>query len=133
MIKTEMSALAEELGKRIVQKYYELIQSPEISFHEVIPMKTGVYVISEQNRVLYVGSALDLDRRLKHNLLGTMGQIAQPHTFGRKLVEKFGDKETARRYLRQNCRLRILVTENLQEARVLEQFAILLLKPEYNA
>ena len=121
--------MAEELGKKIVSEYNELLRSPEMSVRENIPTSWGVYVIIEHSHVLYVGSAVDLDRRLKHDLLGTMRQTKQTHTFGRKLVKKFGDKEKARNYLRQDCRLRIKVTENLQEARLLEQFAIPFLSP----
>jgi excinuclease UvrABC nuclease subunit len=125
--------MAEEIAKRIVKEYDELIHSEEKSFRDAIPPKQGVYVISELDHILYVGSARDLERRLKHDLLGTMGQIAQPHTFGRKLVRKLGNKEKAREYLRQSCRLRTIVTENLQQARTLEQFAILVLNPKYNS
>lgn len=125
--------MAEEACNKIVSKYYQLVHSQEMSFKDSIPMGTGVYAIYEGSRALYVGSAKNLNRRLKHDLLGTMGQLAQPHTFGRKLTKRLGDKEKAIKYLRQNCRLRICLNESIQEARVLEQFAILLLKPKYNA
>ena len=125
--------MSEEASKRIASMYNQLIQSKAQTFRDRIPSETGVYAIYEDDNILYVGSAKDLERRLKHDLLGTMGQSAQPHTFGRKLIEKFGNKDEARNYLRQKCGLRICLTESLQEARVLEQFAILLLKPKFNA
>jgi len=91
----------------------------------------GVYVFEEDGRFLYVGSAVNLNRRLKQDLMRSMGQRKQPHTFGKKLMKRFGDKEKAKDFLRR-CGLRICVTENEREARVLEQVLIYLLDPKFN-
>lgn len=125
--------LAEELAVWIVEKYRQLNNLSRGSFYDAVPSSPGVYVISEDSHVLYVGSAVDLDRRMKHDLLGTMGQVAQPHTFGQKLMKKLGDRAVARKYLRESCNLKLLLTDSLQEARTLEQCFILLLNPEYNS
>jgi len=101
------------------------------SIMDHVPEGPGVYVFEENGRFLYVGSAVDLNRRLKHDLMGSMGQRRQPHTFGKKLMKRFGDKEKAKDFLRR-CGLRICRTENEREARVLEQVLIYLLDPEFN-
>ena len=96
-----------------------------------IPKGPGVYVFEEDGRFLYIGSTVNLNQRLKHDLMESMGQQRQPHTFGRKLMKQFGDKEKAKDFLRR-CGLRICRTENEREARVLEQVLIYLLNPKFN-
>ena len=92
----------------------------------------GVYAFFENNHAIYVGSTTDLHRRLTHDLWRNLGQPEQPHTFGRKLLDKFGTKGEARKYL-EHLQLKILETENITIARVLEQILIYLLSPEYNS
>lgn len=75
--------------------------------------------------------AKDLYRRLKHDLWGSLGQSQQPHTFGRKIFEKYGDVNKARNYLK-GLKLKIIETENPETAKVLEQVLIYLLKPKFN-
>jgi len=117
---------------RKLEAYLESMMKMEPrSITDPVPEGPGVYVFEEDGRFLYVGSAVDLNRRLKHDLIGSMGQRKQPHTFGRKLMKRFGDNEKAKDFLRR-CGLRICRTENEREARVLEQVLIYLLNPEFN-
>jgi excinuclease UvrABC nuclease subunit len=119
------------LAKKLEAYLESLMKERPRSIMDPMPERTGVYVFEEDGRFLYVGSAVNLHRHLKHNLMGSMGQPAQPHTFGKKLMKLCGDREKARNYLRK-CRLRICQTKNEREAKVLEQVLIYLLNPLFN-
>ena len=119
------------LVKKLEAYLNSLLEAEPQSITDQVPVGPGVYVFEENGRFIYIGHTRDLNRRLKHDLWGSMGQPDQPHTLGRKLMERFGDKEKARAYLK-NCRLRICRTENEREAVILEQILIYLTKPEYN-
>jgi len=92
----------------------------------------GIYVFFDEKQAVYVGSTNNLYRRLKHDLWGSLGQPKQPHIFGKKLIEKFdGDRAKAKDYLKR-LQLKVIKTDSLGEARVLEQLLICLLRPVYN-
>ncbi len=92
----------------------------------------GIYVFFDEKQAVYVGSTNNLYRRLKHDLWGSLGQPKQPHVFGKKLIEKFdGDRVKAKDYLK-SLQLKVIKTDSLGEARVLEQLLIYLLRPVYN-
>ncbi|RLE37842.1 hypothetical protein DRJ17_05595 [Candidatus Woesearchaeota archaeon] len=93
--------------------------------------KTGVYVFFSDMQVEYVGSTNNLHRRLKHDLWSNLGQSQQPHTFGRKILEEYSNVNEARNYLK-SLKLKVIETEDLKTAKVLEQILIYLLKPKYN-
>ena len=93
--------------------------------------KTGVYAFFSDKQVEYVGSTNNLYRRLKHDLWSSLGQLQQPHVFGRKILKEYSSVNEARSYLR-NLKLKVIETEDLGTARVLEQILIYLLKPRYN-
>jgi len=112
-----------------------LLTSSPITISEVgseYDGRPGVYVLWEGDAPLYVGSTKDLYRRLKHDLWGSLGQPEQPHVLGGRLIKRFGgDRERAREYLK-GLRLRIAVTGDSKEAKVLECVLIYLLKPKFN-
>ncbi len=93
--------------------------------------KPGVYMFFNNEQVDYVGSTNNLYRRLRHDLWASLGQPQQPHVFGRKLLKKFHSVKEARDYLGR-LKLKIVETEDLEEAKVLEQILIYLLKPTFN-
>ena len=129
----------------ILKRYVELIEKlktyivklpavKSINISEVSTKhqgKVGVYIFFNNEQVEYIGSTNDLYRRLKHDLWGSLGQTQQPHVFGRKIIEKYGNVDEARNCLRR-LELKIIETEDLGIARVLEQILIYLLKPKYN-
>ena len=119
------------LAGRLEAYLESMLKTEPRGIADPIPNDPGVYVFEKDGEFLYVGSAVDLDRRLKHDLMGSMGQERQPHPFGKKLMKRFGDKEKAKDFLKR-CELRICITENGREARVLEQVLIYLLNPKFN-
>ena len=93
--------------------------------------KPGTYIFMKEDKAIYVGSTGNLYRRLRHDLLSSLGQEKQPHSFGRKLIKELKNIERAREYIK-NLDLKIIITEDEYEAKVLEQILIYILKPKYN-
>jgi hypothetical protein len=135
----------DEECNRILEKYMELITKLKTYITKLFTMKpisvaevstkyqdkTGVYIFFSDGQVEYIGSTNNLYRRLKHDLWGSLGQPQQPHVFGRKILREHGNVDEARSYLR-SLKLKVIETEDLETARVLEQILIYLLKPRYN-
>ncbi len=135
----------DEKCNMILERYVELMEKLRFYIIKLCTMKpisvteistkyqykTGVYVFFSDGQVEYVGSTNNLYRRLKHDLWGNLGQPQQPHVFGRKILKEHSNVDEARNYLR-SLKLKVIETEDLETARVLEQILIYLLKPRYN-
>jgi len=93
--------------------------------------RAGVYIFLSNGQAVYVGSTSDLYGRLT-NLWKNLGKPEHRHVFGRKLMKEFNDVDKARKYL-SSLELKIIETEDVSTARVLEQTLICLLKPKYNS
>ncbi len=123
-----------ELMEKLRSYITKLLTMKPISIAEIstkYQYKTGVYVFFSDKQIEYVGSTNNLYRRLKHDLWGSLGQSQQPHAFGRKILKEYSNVDKARNYLR-SLKLKVIETEDLETARVLEQILIYLLKPRYN-
>ena len=130
MILERYVKLMEKLRSYIIKLYtMKPISVTEVSTK--YQYKTGVYIFFSDRQVEYVGSTNNLYRRLKHDLWGNLGQPQQPHTFGKKILEEHSNVDDARNYLR-SLKLKVIETEDLETAKVLEQILIYLLKPKCN-
>ena len=130
----------------ILKEYNELVDKVKkyiLTFLHAKPIKItevkrseyhrrpGAYVFQKGDEIIYVGSTNDIYRRLRHDLLGGLGQERPPHMFGIRLKNEFENAEEIRRYLKE-LDLKIIETETQNEAKVLEQILIYILKPKYN-
>jgi hypothetical protein len=98
----------------------------------------GTYVIYENGKVIYVGSAGKGRHFLKFRIadLFYKGEENQfKHTLTEKLLKKinrFKNIQEVRDFYLNSCSLKIIKTETVKEAKLLEEVLIYLLNPKYN-
>ena len=102
----------------------------------------GAYVIYEGNKPIYVGSAGKGKHYLRyrvgdlfHVFKSKAGEIKYYHTLTRKLLHKykrFNSLDEVREFYLSKCRIRIIKTDTIREARIIEAILICLLNPCYN-
>lgn len=101
----------------------------------------GVYVIYQEKRKqpLYVGSAGKGGHYLKYRISDLFayggGKWKFKHTLTEKLLDKLGRFRTIdglRAFYLVRCRIKIIRTKTIREARILEDVLIELLQPKYN-
>lgn len=112
---------------------------------DLVPRKPGVYVIDDNVRIIYVGSTGKNKRTLADRLRDLFycnpntqqkdyNRIS--HTLTYKLVfspkQRIGNGKQVREFYRDKCSVRYVGTENVEEARLLEDILIRKLKPSYN-
>lgn len=148
----------EELLAFIKAKFEEFEGAPYFSFADFLyedgswrkPPKHkldfgGVYVIYEQGKPIYVGSA----GKGKHTLRYRLGDLFHDykgqkegerryyHTLTRKLLKgelkRFNSLDEVRHFFFDKCSIRILRIDSVSQAKVMESVLIELLKPMYNS
>ncbi len=153
-----MKSQWESLLNNLKQKLEELLKSEKIKFKDVVsindrigigevPKKPGVYVIYENNKIIYVGSSGKGKANLKTRLreLFYYNKRAFPnkenpsepfnHTLTSKLVNdagRFVHPDEVRKFYLDECSFRFIETETVREARALECILILQLNPIHN-
>ncbi len=103
----------------------------------------GVYVVYEGDKPIYVGSAGKGKHVLRYRIgdlfsdyRGEKGERKYYHTLTSKLLTKhkrFNSLKEIQSFYFKECKLKILETETLCEARLMEAFLINMLKPRYNS
>jgi hypothetical protein len=113
------------------EKYDRLMGSPFLSFTEVAALKNkmGVYVIYEDNHIIYIGKTNKF-----HIRFGTDLKHESTHTLFKKLIkiEKCKDRLDVVNFLNTKCRYRIEFCDENREAEALEAIAIHILNPQLN-
>jgi hypothetical protein len=139
------------LFKLIEEKVEEFQHSEFHSFREFIderyrPKKgvlqfCGVYVIYEGDKPIYVGSAGKGRHTLRYRIgdlfsdyQSKTGERGYYHTLTRKLLKRknFNRLEDVRNFYITKCRLRIVKTDTIRQARVIEAALIEILNPCLN-
>jgi len=144
-----------ELLNFIIKKWEEFQKAEYHLFNEFVdengkPKKgvlkhVGVYVVYEGDNPIYVGSAGKGKHVLRYRIgdlfsdcRGKKGERKYYHTLTRKLLTKykrFNSLKEVQSFYFKECRLKILKTETISEARLMEAVLINLLepKPRYNS
>jgi len=109
---------------------------------------SGVYVVYEGERPIYVGSTGGGKRRrrtLRDRLRDMFydrkgrkeGQREYYHTVTKKLLKgelkRFNSLDEVRRFLFNECSVRVLRIDSISQAKVMESILIEMLKPKYNS
>jgi excinuclease UvrABC nuclease subunit len=115
----------------LANKFEALVSSPFLTFDEVSGLKNkmGVYMIYEENRLIYVGKTNKF-----HIRFGTDLKHETTHTLVRKLIKKGThlDRYEVTNFLKTKCRIRIEFCDTNRGAEALEAIAIFILNPELN-
>lgn len=87
-----------------------------------LPVRGGVYVIADENEVLYVGQTTDMQRRLYTNHLMGNASTARLKKYLWEDTDKPGieDMSDAKTYLRNHCRFRWIPEENARHRGLIE-------------
>lgn len=102
----------------------------------------GVYVIYHNEEPIYVGSAGKGGHVLRYRLMDLFAYSPHAkrnhyyHTLTKKLVKNgdFHDRFAVWKFYRKSCTFKVIETENMDQARLLEQaFMVLYRHPKYNA
>ncbi|MCW3989808.1 MAG: GIY-YIG nuclease family protein [Candidatus Bathyarchaeota archaeon] len=119
------------LFEKIRNYYYQLDDLIEIPLVEVDPPKSsGVYLVFFYEKLQYAGSTTNLSRRLKNDL---MNGSTSSHTLISKLCKISGSIFwIITGFLKSNAMIRYIETDNVNEAKILEEFIIALKDPPYN-
>ena len=146
----------EEILTLLREKIYELKKKEELNFKEIIKHETnfrgkkgvlehpGCYVIYEKEKPIYVGSA----GKGKHVLKYRMGDLffyspqardsKFKHTLTNKLLthkehKRFSKIDEVRDFYLNSCSVKVIETDTVEQARLIESALILKLNPKYNA
>lgn len=82
------------------------------------PESVGIYLLHKKRKLVYIGSSLDLKRRLKG-------------LFSNKPTRHVLNKRVPKGYYK-NCLIKILAMGDINDARAVEYFLIARLKPLHN-
>lgn len=99
----------------------------------------GVYVIYKDDSPIYVGSAGKGKHHLGiriHDLFWDYKKKTGERRYYHPLTEKLSKHKSlneVRRFYIEECRLRVLKTDTVRQARLMEAFLIELLNPKYNS
>lgn len=122
--------MRQEINK-IADKLRDLSNSDFYSFDEVAALKNkmGVYIIHEEDRIIYIGKTNKFNIRF-----GTDLKHESTHTLVRKLIKsgQFDNRYQVVKYLRESCRVQIAFCESNRECEALEAIAIHILDPALN-
>ncbi|MHA1723081.1 MAG: DUF6884 domain-containing protein [Candidatus Baldrarchaeia archaeon] len=115
-------------------KLNELLSKQSIKLGEVerkqIPETSGIYVVYEEGKPLYVGKTSNLRRRILDNHLGGNKNSS---VLRKKLYEKqFHDEDKVTRFLREKCYVKFMTIQDINLLKSLEHYAIALLNPPLN-
>jgi hypothetical protein len=117
--------------KSLASKFETLVISPFLTFDEVVGLKNkmGVYMIYEENKLIYIGKTNKFNIRF-----GTDLKHETTHTLVRKLIKNGShlDRFEVSNFLKTKCRIRIEFCDTNRCAEALEAIAIFILNPELN-
>lgn len=82
------------------------------------PKTIGVYLLRKEGKLVYIGSSLNLKRRLRG-------------LFSNNPTQHILNKRVPREYYR-NCSIKILEVDNIRDAKALEYFLIAKFNPPLN-
>lgn len=125
--KTTLDSLIEKLRKNL----QGLMAAQETPLFQVRPSKSpGVYMLFFEEKLQYVGSSENLNRRIRTNLLSGN---RKSHTLLNKLCElrKWSVSEAVS-FLKSNSNIKLIETETEDDAKILEDFLIAIYHPFYN-
>ncbi len=119
---SKISSYLTDLDKLVEWSYYDSVN---------VPKKPGVYLISFSERLQYIGSTNNLSRRIKNDL---MNGSATSHTLVSKLIKTRNAKAfwLITGFLKSNAKIKFIETDNEKEAKLIEDFLILLYDPPFN-
>ncbi|MEM2950626.1 MAG: hypothetical protein QXV52_05995 [Nitrososphaeria archaeon] len=142
----------DNLLKIIRSKLLEYQKSESYDFREFIDEKSwrirkgvlnfpGAYVVFEENEPIYVGSAGKGKHLLKyriqdlfHDYRAKNEERKYYHTLTSKLLKyRFNSLNEIRNFYIKKCRIKIVETETVTQARIIETILIELLKPRFNS
>lgn len=102
----------------------------------------GAYVIYEGDEPIYVGSAGKGKHHLRYRIRDLFydyksktGERKYYHTLTRKLLHKykrFNSLDEVRDFYMTKCKIRIIKTDTIRQARIIEAILIYTLNPRYN-
>ena len=139
-----------QITKFIDKKVAEFEDAPTIHFKDIIkenwgPRKgvlelVGVYAIYEKNKgLIYVGSAGKGGHFMKYRMSDLFYFNAETNRFKHSLTEKLLTKirrfktiSEIRSFYLKKCYIKVVETESIRKARILEDVLIELLSPKYN-
>ena len=133
------------------KKYKEILNSKELKFTDFVsidsiikikglPQSSGVYMIFEKSKPIYVGLTGKLQKRI-HDLFyynpNPKRKTHWNHILSSKLmlpdkVNRFKSIDQLREFYFTKCTFKYIELKNVREARVLEDLLILILGPIYN-
>lgn len=147
----------EDLNRKIEQLWHSRVRFKKIvalehgaryktRISKEVPPKPGVYVINENKtgNIIYVGSTGKNDRTLAQRLYelfyynpnNPKASNRTSHTLTYKLVDgsvgRFSDGRKVREFYRDECSVRYVPTEDVLEAKLIEDLLIRKLRPCYN-
>lgn len=149
---TELSTKMKKDLEIFGRKFIELLESRPRRFKDVVPInrqiringiprKRGVYIIFEEDRIIYVGSSGKGKANLKTRFYDLFYYNKNPeskspfnHTLTRKLVKsgRFKTADEVRNFYLEKCTFSFIEMETIEQARVLEDLLILESTPFYN-
>ena len=149
---TELSTKMKKNLEIISRKFVELVESRPRRFKDVvsinhkirihgIPKEPGVYIISDEDEIIYVGSSGKGKANLKTRFRDLFYYNKNPestspfnHTLTHKLVksDRFGTADEVRNFYLEKCTFRLIEMDTIRQARVLEDLLILVSDPSYN-
>ncbi|MFH1194009.1 MAG: GIY-YIG nuclease family protein [bacterium] len=93
------------------------------------PKTRGVYLIYDDNDIIYVGKAKQLNRRINSDHISGENKITTS-TFRRKLCKKFNQKpgQWIRKWICNNCKFKYIEVEDPDLCDATESFLILYLR-----
>lgn len=122
--------MSEEIAM-LASKFETLVSSSFLTFDEVSGLKNkmGVYMIYEEQKLIYVGKTNKF-----HIRFGTDLKHETTHTLVRKLIKNgtHVDRFEVTDFLRTKCKIRIEFCDTNRGAEALEAIAIFILNPELN-
>jgi hypothetical protein len=109
----------------------DLLKGPKLRFNEdssSVPQAPGVYLVYEGDDPIYLGSSVNIRRRLFSQLFRN-----NSHYFASEMVDqKFHNLEKYQDFLISRCTVQWLATDSSEEAHWLERFVAGVIRPKYN-
>lgn len=142
----------DKLVKNARQALRLVDSAPKINFNKIIKENwrarpgvaeyPGVYIIYKGNKIIYIGSAGKGNHVLRFRIGDLFFYSESPrtdyrfhHYLSRKLIEK-GEFKTIgdlRNFYLNKCKIKLIETESIKEARAIEYILIAIFQPKYNA
>jgi len=124
-----VKALNEQINQLLTGKEFCWKDMDRLSWKK-IPRKSGVYLIIEERRCIYVGQSKNLRERLRTHGRGNPGG----DTFNEKLhrIRHIEEKKDRIKFVEDRCFFKFLEVKKGKDLNNLEHFTIAVLDPELN-